>query len=326
MQPIQSSIRIYRSIPAGRRKNWLLSIQAVLAVVAITFLIKSIQLSQLLDSLSRLNLTLLSLALLLLPLNLYLEAKKWQILINKVSRNTSVKDAMGSMLVGFSLGLFTPARIGDYAGRSLYLDYRNKWELVALTFTDRMISLATYVLFGLLALSVFIWGDATIPGYLSYPVFYASVIIFLFISYCLINPGSIYRTIVSTFRIERLRSVISFLSRLSHRDVVDLLGLSIFRYLVFSTQFVVIVYSFGVDQSIFDLYLAASLVFLIKSIVPSVTLMELGIREGAAVFFFGAIGVSASVAFDAAFLLFALNIILPAMIGVPLIFKLKDWK
>jgi len=311
---------------ASKRKRWLRFIQFILAVLALGFLAKSIEVDQLLSSLQSINPSWFFMAVLLLPVNLLLEAKKWHLLIRKVAPSTKFGAAFGSMMAGFSLGLFTPVRLGDYAGRALYLDHRNKWELVALTFTDRMISLSAYITFGLISLTLYLNIDSSTPGYLSYPVFYASAVLVLLIAYCLINPGSIYRAVVSSVKIERLRSVISFLSRLSHKDVVVLFSIATTRYFVFTTQFVLIVYSFGTEVSLVLLYMAATLVFLTKSIVPSFTLLELGIREGAAVFFFGSMGVAAAIAFDSALILFALNLLLPALLGVPFIFRLKDWK
>ena len=310
---------------SAKRKRWLHGTQAVLAVVSLVFLINTVELDKVIGSLTKLNWTLFSFAVLLLPVNLMLEAKKWHLLIRKVSKKTSYIDALGSMLAGFSLGIFTPARIGDYAGRALYLDHRNKWELVALTFTDRMISLSSYILFGLTGLTIFLQMNPNIPGYLSYIVFYASAVLFLLIAYCLINPGSIYRSVVTTFKLTRLRSVISFLSKLSHADVVKLFSVAVLRYIVFSTQFVLLIYSFGDEKNLLAMYLATSLIFLTKSIIPSFTLLELGIREGAAIYFFGAFGVASAIAFDSALLLFTINILIPALIGIPFIFRLKDW-
>ena len=57
--------------------------------------------------------------------------------------------------------------------------------------------------------------------------------------------------------------------------------------------------------------------------VPTVTLLDLGIREGAAVYFLGQLGYAEAAAFNAAFLLFCINLLVPAVVGLPFVFRLK---
>ena len=58
-----------------------------------------------------------------------------------------------------------------------------------------------------------------------------------------------------------------------------------------------------------------------KTIIPPVSFGELGIREGASVYFLKQVGVSAAAGFNAAIFLFIINVLLPALTG--LIFLLK---
>jgi uncharacterized membrane protein YbhN (UPF0104 family) len=64
-------------------------------------------------------------------------------------------------------------------------------------------------------------------------------------------------------------------------------------------------------------------VFFAKSAIPSFTLADLGIREGAAVYFMGALGIAAAAAFNAAFLLFCVNLVLPSLVCLPFVLKLR---
>ncbi len=56
-------------------------------------------------------------------------------------------------------------------------------------------------------------------------------------------------------------------------------------------------------------------VLLAKTVVPPVTLGELGIREGASVLLLGTVGVPAAAALSASLLLFGINVLLPAVPG-----------
>ena len=71
------------------------------------------------------------------------------------------------------------------------------------------------------------------------------------------------------------------------------------------------------------LWAGVALVFFAKSAIPQVTLGDLGVREGAAVFFLGAYGVAPAAALDASLALCSLlNLVLPSLAGTPLLLRL----
>lgn len=61
---------------------------------------------------------------------------------------------------------------------------------------------------------------------------------------------------------------------------------------------------------------------LVKSMLP-ISIGDLGIRESAAVFFLGKIGLAESTAFNASILLFLINLVIPSMIGLVLVLKYR---
>jgi len=74
--------------------------------------------------------------------------------------------------------------------------------------------------------------------------------------------------------------------------------------------------------NLFEASKAAASMFLAKTILP-ISFSDLGIREGAAVYFFGKIDVSAAAALNASLLLFLFNIAVPAIAGLPILLKTK---
>ncbi len=61
---------------------------------------------------------------------------------------------------------------------------------------------------------------------------------------------------------------------------------------------------------------AANLIMFAKTIIPPISFGELGIREGASVYFITIMGEKASVGFNASIFLFIINLLIPALIGV----------
>ena len=70
--------------------------------------------------------------LILMPLNWYLEGKKWQLLMSpfvKIGWLQSIK----IVLAGIATGIFTPGRIGEFAGRAITSDKDQKQEVITAT-------------------------------------------------------------------------------------------------------------------------------------------------------------------------------------------------
>jgi uncharacterized membrane protein YbhN (UPF0104 family) len=116
---------------------------------------------------------------------------------------------------------------------------------------------------------------------------------------------------------EAVRSRVAFLRQLSARQAFSAWALSVVRYGIFVAQFVLIICAFDVEPACWKAAFGVGLVFLAKFLIPSVTLMDLGVREGASIYFLGLLGIPDAVAFNAALVLFAINLVLPSALGVP---------
>ena len=95
------------------------------------------------------------------------------------------------------------------------------------------------------------------------------------------------------------------------------------RYLAFSFQYYLLLIAFGYQGSLLLALAMILAVFLIKSVIPSITLTELGIRESVAMVIMGGFAVSSFTAFSSTFLLYVINIILPALVGLFFLNRLK---
>jgi uncharacterized membrane protein YbhN (UPF0104 family) len=101
-----------------------------------------------------------------------------------------------------------------------------------------------------------------------------------------------------------------------------MLLLSVLFYFTFLIQFFLLLSAFG-PVNLFSALAGISTIMLIKTIVPPVTLGELGIREGTAVLVLSPIGVLAAAALSASLLLFVVNLLIPALIGLPLLLRTR---
>lgn len=265
----------------------------------------------------------LAISAILMPVNLSLDAYAWQTLVRRLYPEERFSDTLGAVLCGQALALFTPAQIGDFVGRAYYLKFDKKWELAALTAAQQAVEVACYVGMGIPALLYFMAFKMQINLWLWYLVLSMGVGTLLFIVTSLLHPQGIYRFIQRHWTHPRVLEVFSFLKHLTPSDIYQLAGLSFLRYLVFATQFVIILYGFHPVISVWEAYIATFLFYYASSVIPSPALGNLGVRGGITAFVFSQFGVASALSVNASFMTYMLNVMVPALIGTGFVLKMR---
>jgi len=266
-------------------------------------------------------------ALALLPLNVGLEAYRFHRLVRAAVPGVPWGATLTAVVGAYPLGLLTPGRLGDYAGRALYLRGPGRTvppgTTTALTFAERTATLWCCLAAGALALPLWL-RTVTPPGRPAWLLLEAgAVVASLGLGALLLSPALSRRVLGAALPFRRLRPALDALGAVAPREARVLLVLSAVRYVIFSTQFVLLVRAFSPTADVGLAAVGVALVFFAKSAVPGVTLGDLGVREGAAVFFLGGLGVAHAAAFDASLALFVVNLLLPALTGLPLVLRLR---
>ena len=268
----------------------------------------------------------------LMPLNWSLEAVKWKYLLKekeKISFGTSLK----AVLSGATISAVSPNRTGDYFARVFVLRQTSFWDGVFITLIGSFAQTITTLIFGGIALfSIFVplmvQYDYLSETYL--PIFpYLFFGLLCLVVFFYFNMGLMAKWIPQHWtKIQKLFRIFTKFS--VHQLSINLL-LSIFRYCIFSFQYFLIFKAVGfTDLSIFMGLGIISTIFLINSIRPSIALLEIGIRGSIALFVFGLVyGFNNSMdnqVFTASTLIWLINIILPAIIGLFFIKSLRFFK
>ncbi|MCH8277185.1 MAG: hypothetical protein IIA50_06590 [Bacteroidetes bacterium] len=89
-------------------------------------------------------------------------------------------------------------------------------------------------------------------------------------------------------------------------------------------QLSLLMVGFGVTADRLHIVAGSGFVFLVKWTVPNLFFTDLGIREGAAAFVFEQMGGFGGAAVSAALCLYAINLVIPALLGVPQVRKTPD--
>ena len=312
------------SVPSAVRVSpaLLYLLKATLTVGTLVLVLRVVDAPEAWAALGHARLPLVLVALALVPANVGLEVYRWWRLVRRLRPGVRYRGALVAVLGGYPLGLLTPGRIGEYAGRAALLDGVPAGQAAALTFGEKMATLAAVLVGGLAALAHFLATRAA-PSPL-----WPAVVVFAWLwtgvlLLAILHPSGAKKALTTLLPFRPVRRALDAFDAIPTREAAILLGLSFARYLVFASQFALLVLAFAPEAAVASAWAGVALVLFAKSAVHSVTLGDLGIREGAAVFFLGAYGVAAPAALDASLGVFVLNLLLPALVGVPFLLRLR---
>ncbi len=251
------------------------------------------------------------LLIMLMPINWLLEALKWQKLANPIVQ-LSIFEAFKGVLSGLSMAFITPHGIGDYLGRILLLQKEDRTQLIGSILLGRLMQMLATLLFGGVGIFILFGTQITMLYYL--------LVVCVVIS-LLILKGIRFGNDYSWMR--KLRYYIGLIHEYNIQTTSYILLLAIGRYAVFCIQFIVALSIFS-DLSLMLKFAGSTWIFLSKSVLPSFNfLSDLGVREFSAVYFFDHFGAQLMPVLVASFLVWLVNILLPTVIGAPLVLKYK---
>ena len=123
-----------------------------------------------------------------------------------------------------------------------------------------------------------------------------------------------------------LRQYINVISLFNFKDLLVTFLYSVFRYLVFSIQFLILLHVFNVDILLYNAIVSVMLVFFFITLTPTITIAEIGVRGSMALLVFLKFSTNVIGILSSTFLLWIINLIIPAIIGSFFIFSLKFFR
>jgi len=106
----------------------------------------------------------------------------------------------------------------------------------------------------------------------------------------------------------------------SYRELMIIILLASFRYLIFTTQFYLLLVLFEVPVSYPTAMIMVSMTFFVMAVVPTIALTEIGVRGAVATFFFGLVTTKLPQVINATLSLWLINLVIPALAGAAFVF------
>ncbi|UXP30847.1 flippase-like domain-containing protein [Reichenbachiella agarivorans] len=242
----------------------------------------------------------------LLPLNLLIEAYAWYYLIRDMD-NKSFVEVWKVTLIGRSVNVLTPFGLGDAVVRLGDIARQDRVKAVSALAVVRFSQMVPTFIFGSVSVFFLILLGAKLFSLTVVLGSCLGVFLMLVIAY-LSFKDKIHS------QMERYR--LSFMNY-QWRQWLYVLLLSSCRYVIFSLQFLMVFYVLKINLDAHIILLGVFWIFLIKTFIPNVTALgDLMNRELSAALFFSFFHVDMALIGIASALIWLVNIILPALIGL----------
>ena len=270
-------------------------------------------------NIAEINYSLLVVAFLLLFVNWGLEAIKWQYAVRDIQKITVLK-AFKLTITGITMGLLTPNRIGEIPARALLLNKKSFKEITLKTGVASFSQLLITLFLGAIGLfftqhyfietiEMTVWSTFLLTG-----------VLLLFLVYFKVNKLDF---IFNKIKFLAEKEFFKALSDFSSVELLNILFISLLRYIVFSVQFYLVLKAFDISlQSINDVFLIP-VCFMIASFIPTIIISEIGVRGSVALFVFGTVSDMDVNIIIASITLWLINVALPALMGL---INLKELK
>ncbi len=309
-----------------KKKNIILFLVKILiAFGLLAFLIGKINLQQIGNSISSANTFYILCAILLLPINIFLQYLKWEFTCIQILNENKKSKILNSLFYGLSAGAFTPGRIGEYFGRGLAFKEKPIFKVTIATALDKLFPLLVIIFFGLISSAIFANQKYEI-GFVNIAliVFGTAAVAIILVLLFKKNRKHIYEKLLwfKKFHfIEKLFLQIKSLKGVNRFYSLQMISVSALFYCCFVFQFILLIAAFSNHFNFIPYLYSVSLILFVKIFIGQISIAELGVREGISIYFLSQIGVANQIAFSAALFIFLINILLPSLIGLIFIFK-----
>lgn len=270
----------------------------------------------------------LLLTLVLMFFNWGLEAAKWRLAVYAV-HPVSLGQAFKAILSGVSFSVTIPNRVGEYLGRIMYMPEGKRLQVISLTVICSISQLLVTLLAGTLGFFVLRAHliNAHVVSLVGYQ-FIAFGLLFLIIILTLFyfNLSTLERGLERWLKRPSWLYLVQAIRSFNRHRLVQLVLLSAIRYGVFVAQYILLFHLFEVHISVLNGFWVMSLVFLALAVIPSIALVEVGLRGQISLQLVGLFAANNLGILLTSVTIWSINLIIPALAGSLLMLSLRLFK
>ncbi len=267
----------------------------------------------------------LAMAIVLIFVNWGLESRKWQLLVRSI-KPLNFFTAYKAVLSGVSFSVALPNRVGEYIGRMMYQPEGGRLKTISLSIVGGLSQLLATIAWGTLGLAVLktdlllAYPQFTVPFQF---LFYGLLLVLMGTALFYFNVGLVVRFFNRWLSNHHFLYLVESLKNFNAAFLLRLLLLSSIRYGVFLLQYIILFHFFGVDVSALTIVPVMSVVFLALAVIPSIALLEVGLRGEISLKLMGLFSANSLGIGLTSVTVWFLNLIVPAVAGALLLVNVK---
>ncbi len=264
-------------------------------------------------------------------LNWGLESLKWKLLMEPLEHFSFIK-AFKAVLAGCSITMLTPNRIGEYGGRIMYVQEENRVRAISVTILGSISQLAITMLMGTIGLLYLRYFSSAGQQSNLLPLLINDLVLIISFAVTVILLLLFFKVhyfIEAMTRVSFLKKFVKHIAvadAFSGKQMLRILILSFFRYMVFILQYLFLLEVMDVNISMSLCFWLLSIFYLMMVLAPTIGFIELPVRATASVKILGVFSTNILGIQAATFGIWLINLVIPAIIGSIFILGIKIMK
>ncbi len=264
----------------------------------------------------------LSVVVVLMFANWFLEVVKWQYLCRHIER-ISLWRATQSVFCGLTWAVFTPNRIGEYGGRVMFLQPRKRIFGVVAMGVGALAQLVLTSVAGSLSIAWFVnrffdvgmaWGIAIWFVAATYAGFFLTLYF---------NVRWINSWIQRIGFLRKFHRFFEILTRYDHRELAIVFVNSLARFVIFTSQYCILMLVIIPGIEFIPMLLLIFILFFVQAALPTLDLFDFGVRSVTASYLYAHITDQDIAVMAIASCIWFINLILPAILGSVFVLKIN---
>ena len=258
----------------------------------------------------------------LMIMNWVLEAYKWKYLIRKVEIISTWK-AIESVFWGLTWAVFTPNRIGQFGGRVFFLSPRKRILGIVAMSVGVVGQMVVINVLGSSSLSLFVLSFLDLDPIMNFILGFLVIVFSSLLILFYFNIQWIDGLLSRIGFLRRYKRFFSLFSEYKTSELFKILTYCLLRVLVFTLQYYLVIHLLIPEIRMVDIIMILFVFYFIQSTLPSLDLLDIGLRATTASYFFSfvtnqEIAIMASIA-----CIWMINLIIPAILGSVFVLKLN---
>lgn len=266
-------------------------------------------------------------SLALMGLNWGLETVKWHLLIAR-RYGTHWRTSVKAVLSGTTFGVFTPNRIGEFVGRVLALQPDHRVGGAILSFVNGASQTMSTLTFGIAGL-IFLLETLALENLGSVGTRVTELLLVVAWALCLLlyfRMDAIPALVRRTSWLARWSKHMTALREVNTTQLNKLYQLSLIRFVTFIAQYLLVFQLLMGSADWIQVGGAAMLTMFSATLLAFIPIPDLLMREAIALSYFGLFQFDLVIVGEAVFIVWLINVALPAVLGAIILFTYRIFK